>query len=808
MMRSELKNKKWSVWMPVILCFALAVFGYLFFMNAAPKRKALIFAVAAVIVLLRGDRRRLWNLPTLLLMGYSLFTWLTIFWAMSGKFHLRTYSKIFAAVVFLLFIVLRERFDRRFARAVMGQIAGLSAIYAFASVLGVSYQAVWRFVQSLPGLEGLALEFSYRLNGIFGNANMEASVFALGVLCSVALLCGAEAKREKLLYSVTLSFSAFCLVLGISLGAIACFAAAVVIYLIFAGKGRVAALLRMLECALPTLVCSFAAYALFSGGRSGLVPVVMLANAAVTAGLELTLTPRLSAVLAEKQKLTIGVLIALVACVGIYAAAAMTLTGAHTFGASILRAEELSAGEHTLVCEADGDVSVRIFSRNSIEVLEGSDTDLYEGSAGTVTFTVPEGTVMCYFSFSGETGAVLKSAVIDGAQELPMHYKLLPEFAASRLQGLSANSSPIYRRMYREDSIKLWRLSPIVGNGAGSFESGISRVQNYYYETKFAHNHYLQVLVEDGVIGFALFVGALVTMLAALWKKRKMSEENEFYWLYPALVAAFVMNGLQMLWDASMSMVVFLCMTYAVYGLIIRICAEPLGAAQAVEETGKKRAARGKKTDGAGLVRYGGIVFSAIFGVTVIGSIIGGLLMYAPVSSASEFMNNLSAAAAIDLYEKNDAKLSFVMNSTAEDFEGYREQADKYAEQLSKAQSNSIPLSLLTYYLNTQQYGKAIDEAILGATYSASSPDTWTGCIYPLKEALIDSNMFSPLLSDRETLMPKLMEYYELLCAYNARALEPVELDGNCQLFFERVQELYACMDDDEAFAVTLLVTE
>ena len=78
MMRSVLKNKNWSVWMPVILCFALAVFGYLFFMNAAPKRKALIFAVAAVIVLLRGDRRRLWNLPTLLLMGVSLLLGLLI----------------------------------------------------------------------------------------------------------------------------------------------------------------------------------------------------------------------------------------------------------------------------------------------------------------------------------------------------------------------------------------------------------------------------------------------------------------------------------------------------------------------------------------------------------------------------------------------------------------------------------------------------------------------------------------------------------------------------------------------------------
>ena len=53
--------------------------------------------------------------------------------------------------------------------------------------------------------------------------------------------------------------------------------------------------------------------------------------------------------------------------------------------------------------------------------------------------------------------------------------------------------------MYRQDALQLWRFSPVVGNGVGAFETGVTAVQDYPYETKYVHNHYLQLLLEDGV---------------------------------------------------------------------------------------------------------------------------------------------------------------------------------------------------------------------------------------------------------------------------------------------------------------------
>ena len=63
----------------------------------------------------------------------------------------------------------------------------------------------------------------------------------------------------------------------------------------------------------------------------------------------------------------------------------------------------------------------------------------------------------------------------------------------------------------------------------GAVVTGGTRVQDYPYETRYAHQHYLQILLEDGVVGLALYVGALVTMLLALWKKRKQTPESKYY---------------------------------------------------------------------------------------------------------------------------------------------------------------------------------------------------------------------------------------------------------------------------------------
>lgn len=805
-MRARINGKKNSAWVTAALCLAFAVLGLLHFGGAGTKWMTLLAGLGVIALLLFGDRKRIWNAPSLLLLGYAAFSWVTIFWAMSGKFHLREGSKILIAVFFFLLVAMHKKFDGAFARRVMGVIAGISAIYALLSVEAVSTGLCKPLLARLPALDAEKIVFqNSRLNGIFGNANIEASIYAIGIFCAVALVCGAEKKWQRALWAAAAAVDALAFLLVFSMGAMACFAAAVVVYLIFAGKGRVAALLRMLEAAVPAFLCGFAAFALFGSGRVGLVLPVLLANAAVAAVLELTVMEKLSRVLEKHQRAAFGVLIGAVLCVAVYAVAALNVTGPYTFGAFIDRSARLSAGEHTIQIEADGEVTLDIFTRNRLELLNVTQTGIYDGSAeGTVYFTVPEGSEITLVRMDAAEGVTVRSALIDETRALPLRYKLLPGFAADRIQFIGASTSEAQRETFRTDALRLWRFSPVVGNGVGAFETGVTRVQDYPYETKYVHQHYLQVLLEDGVVGLALFAGALAAMLPALWKKRKQMQENEYYWLYPALCAEFVMNGAQMCWDVSMSMIVFLCMTYAVYGLIVATCAEPFAEKAAAEENGKKKKAQAKGFDTSLLARNIGIGFTAVVLLTLCGNLYAASKANAPVGSTDEFMSNLSAAARLDLYEYNDQKLSYVVASLNEGGEAYRAQADEYAAQLAGAQSNTIPRYLVGYYLQTEQYDKAIDEAILGASYSASDADTWDDCAALLNEALFQ-NMLTPLLTEeRAALMAKLTEYYDALQAYNASALVPVELSESAQAFFDKIVILNGCMDDDRRFAETL----
>lgn len=809
-MRVKIDEKNNSLWLTAALWLALAVLGLLHFGGVGAKWMTLLAGVGVLALLFFGDEKRLWNLPSLLLLGYAAWSWLTVFWAMSGKFHLREGSKLLIAVFFFLLVALRKRFDGAFARRVTGIIAGLSALYAFLSVEAVSTGLTKTLLARLPALDAEKIVFDIsRLYGIFGNSNIEASVFAVGVLLSVALVCGAEKKGQRVLWTVTLSFCAFAFLLGFSMGAMACFAAAVAVYLIFAGKGRSAALLRMLSVALPTLASAFAAVSLFNGERSALVLALMLANAGISVLLELTVSARLSVALEKHERLAFAVLLAVVLGACVYLAAALRVTGAYTFGPSLYRSAQLDAGEHTVQVEADGELHVRIYTQNAVQMMGSSGTELYNDAAeGTISFTVSEEDAKTFFMLSAEPGVTVRRVLIDGSIELPLRYKLLPAFAAVRVQSFGMNYSELGRALFRQDALRLWRRSPIIGSGVGAFETGVTAVQDYPYETKYVHNHYLQILLEDGVIGLALYVSALAAMLLALWKKRRAMREGELQWIYPALCAAFVMNGAQMLWDVSMSMIVFLCMTYALYGLIVGACAEPFAEKTAAEESGgKKKKAQVKRPSPSLLTRNFGIGFTAVVVLTLCGNLYAGAKAKAPVTDNDEFLFNLCSAAKLDLYERNDKLLSYVMLSLEDEAQSHRAQADEYAAQLAKVQSNTIPRYLVSYYVQTEQYDKAIDEAILGATYSASNAETWNGCCMILYYGLIDTDE-SPLLTQREILMPRLAAYAEALRTHNENALVPVAVDETAQAFFEKIAALEACGNDAASFAETLLANE
>ena len=112
----------------------------------------------------------------------------------------------------------------------------------------------------------------------------------------------------------------------------------------------------------------------------------------------------------------------------------MNVTGPYTFGPELYRSEQLSAGEHTIQVEADGAVTVRIYTQNAVQMMSSSSTELYNDVAeGTITITVPEEDVKTFFRILAEPQVTVRRVLIDGSMELPLRYKLLPGFAVGML---------------------------------------------------------------------------------------------------------------------------------------------------------------------------------------------------------------------------------------------------------------------------------------------------------------------------------------------------------------------------------------
>lgn len=805
-MKRQPLTKRLPDWAKALLCLLVAAALLPLYYHEPTKALTFVAGAGILVLLAVGKLERLRNLPTILLLGYVAFAMITILWAMSGKFFLQQYTKIFIAAACFLWAALYPRPGRSFARGVMGVLAGVIAGFSAIGILAAAIPALQTAVRSvLPGSGG-AFQYSGRMWSVFGNSNIEAAFYALGTFCSLGVLCDTEDGKKRAWWAAALYLNAISLLLGFSMGALICFALSVVVYLLFAGAGRAAALPRMIQTAVVAVVCGVLMVHFFGAGQGAVVIALLVLGTAASVALELRVTERLRAILEPRQKLVFGILIALVVLLAGYVLLSMRVSAPYTFGGALARDASLAPGEHTLAIEADGAVSVKVESYTHIQIVAGGQTELYDGPADGARFTVPEDSYLCNFTFTGEDGVTLSRATVDGSKNIVLRQKLMLPFLANRLSaGVGSRANSAQRLIYLRDGFRLAMFSPIGGNGVGCFETGCTAVQEYYYATRYVHNHYLQVFMDTGIIGFALFFGALVTLGIALFRRYREKAEGELRRLYPALCAAFIMNCLHMLWDSQMSIFLFTCITFALYGVIVSLYAEPLAKKETAPAGGKKKAAP-QRSDFP--VRLALMLLPVFFMLSIAGNIYANKVVASPHESYNEAYATMENAVKLDLYEKNDIKLSYLL--TVQDDEEFGPehypQADKFAEELSRVQSNRLPGYLTMYYYNTSQYSRAIDEAILGATYSASDEEQWETIIDYLRQGFIDAGWASPLLGeDGDELLDKLLEYKAMREAYDARSPKPLSLSDSAEDFFARVAALDACRGDTDAMLEAML---
>ena len=532
-----------------------------------------VLSLALVFLFFSRLRDRI-GVPLLLLAAVVLMDGISTFYAVSGKFALYEFLKVLSAfcLTLLLLAAAPEGEPGRWIASVLegfGALAGVVSIDLL-STRWLSGSVVWVLGQFTPDYAALdGVEAGVRMTSLFVNPNVFAGVAGLGVLLSLGLARSSGTVGERRVHLVCLYVNALSFLLAFSMGASGAIALAFLVYLVLEQRQarRVRLLVLMVETLVLTAISAAAVSVTSFQAWEGVQPVPLLCTvlgAAALCAVADTLGVRLAARLDGSAKGTVLLTGGLLAALAAFVLLAFNWTGPETLsaGGALRRAAYPEPGTYSLEVQGDGAVFVNIESQNQQQTMMHTSTVLYDGPAEGAAFTVPDGSLVVYFNFSAPDGAHLETAAYSGqagSGEVPLGYKLLPGFMANRLQGLFANENAIQRLVFFSDGMKIFRRSPVVGLGLGAFENGVKSVQSFYYETKYAHNHYIQTLAETGLVGLALFLGLLV--VGQYQKQReKLNSGLTFAVAVACMAAAELLNT-----DYGAAGIIFILLFYALY---------------------------------------------------------------------------------------------------------------------------------------------------------------------------------------------------------------------------------------------------
>ncbi len=681
-------------------------------------------AFAAVIIRFARLRER-FALPMIVLVLFVLMNGISKFYAVSGKFALQEFLKLlisFCQTLVLLGFTPGDEISagRRIASilercaALMGLVSIdlISTRFISSAVIGV----LNLFCGDYSALSGI--EAGVRMTSMFGAPNVFAGCAGIGVLLSLALVLSSEGKGERTSHVVCLYINSLAFVLAFSMGASAFIALAFVVYLLLEYKQRRAGLfVLMVETLILTVIgaalVSMTSFDAWDGVR--VVPLLCaVVGAAALWALDRFVGQRVSDALAKHGKVLVVIIAAVLVAVIAYALIAINLTGGVTLqaGEGLRRAAYPEPGAYTLSVQANGPVSVTVESQNRQDTMMHTSSVLYEGALSEAAFTVPEDSLVVYFNFSAGEAVAIENVEYVGNEtgSVPLGYKLLPGFIANRLQGLFANQNAIQRLVFFEDGMKLFRRSPIVGLGQGSYENGIMSVQSFFYETKYAHNHYIQTLAETGVIGLLLFVGLILISAVVILINRRKKEGG--HPLTPALGAVLVFMAGHAATEVVFSYFSYLPLAFGVFGLISLCCGTSLAPGWL-----------NKKVKSGILI--GTCLLTAVFFVFLCQNISAYNLATRETSFAA-----FERAAKMDKFEWADYMLTYVNNlDQAPGEPQIQAQGEEFAQRLAKVNSNTIPVYLAQHYFkrgNVEQGFAMLEKYV---TYVSSSPETWDTAI-------------------------------------------------------------------------------
>ena len=150
-----------------------------------------------------------------------------------------------------------------------------------------------------------------------------------------------------------------------------------------------------------------------------------------------------------------------------------------------------------------------------------------------------------------------------GDEKIVLSYLFLPDNLVFRIKDtLTKDSNNLLRLEYYKDSFKLFAKSPIFGNGGEGFKARYQEVQTKYYISSECHSVPIQMLVEVGIVGFAIYSTMMVATYLIIFKLLKGKCENAV-----AYLLMFTIYNITALFDLVFSYGIMI----NIYGIIIGI---------------------------------------------------------------------------------------------------------------------------------------------------------------------------------------------------------------------------------------------
>ena len=560
-----LYDRLFVVGFAVLLFFAMTV-------QTVPM-SLILAAVALALSFGRGGyarfRGRL-GIPVLGFLAFLIICGAASLYTSFGAYAYGEYAKLLASGALGLLLLARGR-----EQNAGGLLFGFSAVCGVIGLLcidagcrGPLFRGFASFMEGLGDAAYQSLDQATytgaRFDGIYNDANLTGSLMALAVLVGLYLIRTGRKPWERFAACFLTGLSAVAFFTAMSRGAILCFGATLLAYLLIAGKEeRLGLFFTMAAMGISMVVFGVVSTSLLAGGS------FWGTLAALPSGVLLWLlnefpARKAASALAGHGKLLAGVLGGGIAA-GIAAVVlALTLTEPFVFTESnfLYRGADVEGGE-TYTFSGDWDksseITVLVYGSTREQELTSVTETYYNGPLEEASFTVPEDVGHVLMQFRGPAGLELRQVSLSDGTEIPMAYTLLPDNIANRLQkNIFEDSSFLLRLQYDIDGWTLFKESPLAGHGLGATEGLLTSVQPFFYESLYLHNHLLQVMDETGLLGLAAFLAFILGTAVLLVRQLRKARTP----LAAMLLACLVMMNLHGLMEISFSVQMFQCAAF------------------------------------------------------------------------------------------------------------------------------------------------------------------------------------------------------------------------------------------------------